>query len=455
MRGRTNYTGGAMPVINGTLEEYEVAEGYVVNKGDFVQFTAQSDLKVVNNMQVYGKVQKMKVSDGIFLLNYNGGSYPNYTRLVYLISFIDGFKILDSIVLQLDNSNDNAATLVEYNGKFYAIQGGDNPCVVEISVIDNKLVMEEKCSASSYPGLCIWRDKLIAITIYDRSSSDTTISYEVFQILSNGDVVEINKGTTSGYRLYEKHFYPCWKAVNGYIYVSGTKYSGSSNSYYGMQMYFYFDYDANTLTYKDGFTGGNDTYNKLLSGFEDCVDDGFLFTVLKGDGTRGVLEVMATDEYMSLVATYYFKKDDPTFLNLLQSGLCKVGDYVVLMYSKYVSSSVSTLTPFVFELLELDKASGYLTKVQELQVTVKDLGIDGYVRLNGFVGYYYENKIYCFCSYYANAQYFFSLITLKLVDGNLLFESAIKIKPYDGSGFALGFSNQNGNAGDVIGVYVP
>ena len=452
MRGRTNYTGGAMPVINGTLEEYEVAEGYVVNKGDFVQFTAQSDLKVINNTNVYGKVQKMKVSDGIFLLNYNGGSYPNYTRLVYLISFIDGFKILDSIVLQGKTSN-NAATLVEYNGKFYAIQGGDNPCVVEISVDDDKLVMEEKCSASLYPGLCVWRDKLISIAILDRSTSDTTVYYEVFQIASNGEVTKINNGTTSGRRLYETNFYPCWKAVNGYIYVSGTKYGGTSNDYYGMQMYFYFDYDTNALTYKDGFTGADSTPNKLLSGFEDCVDDGFLFTVISSSGVYGVLKIMATDPYMSVVAEYNFDKAGNN--GSLNSGLCKVNDYVVLMYSKYVSSASDTLTPFVFELLELDKSSGYLTKVQELQVTVEELGIVNYSSLYGFVGYYYNGKIYCFCSYKTSTQYFFSLITLKLVDGNLLFESAIKIKPYDGSGFALGFSNQNGNAGDVIGVYVP
>lgn len=452
MRGRTNYTGGAMPVINGTLEEYEVAEGHVVNKGDFVQFTAQSDLKVINNTNVYGKVQKMKVSDGIFLLNYNGGSNPNYTRLVYLVSFIEGFKILDSIVLKLNNTYSRDATLVEYNGKFYAIQGGDSPCVVEISVVDNKLVIEEKCSASNYQGLCIWRDKLIAIMVGDPDNFDARISYEVFRIESNGDVVKVNNGTTYGYKVNKSNFYPCWKAVNGYIYASGTY--GSSNSYYAMQMYFYFDYNTNILTYKDGFSG-NTTSNELLSGFEDCVDDGFLFTVINGDGPLGELKIMATNEFMSVVAQYNFDKKHSTNLSLLKSGLCKVNDYVVLMYSRYVSSSSSTLTPFVFELLELDKSSGYLTKVQELQVTVKELGIVDYKNLYGFVGYYYNGKIYCFCSYYAGSQYFFSLITLKLMNGNLLFESAIKIKPYDGSGFALGFSNQNGNAGDVIGVYVP
>lgn len=37
MRGRTNYTGGAVPVINGVLERCEVAPNNTIKKGDFVE----------------------------------------------------------------------------------------------------------------------------------------------------------------------------------------------------------------------------------------------------------------------------------------------------------------------------------------------------------------------------------------------------------------------------------
>ena len=69
MRGRTNYTGGAVPVINGAVVQCEVAPGNTIKKGDFVEVAYRGndgpiDLPILVNW--YNMFQR--ISDNKYLM---------------------------------------------------------------------------------------------------------------------------------------------------------------------------------------------------------------------------------------------------------------------------------------------------------------------------------------------------------------------------------------------------
>lgn len=94
MRGRTNYTGGAKPVINGEIKKYEIAQGSTINKGDFVELSWRHALSPLAGYRS-SSVRYIKLSGGTHIVAVRASS--GYQWTLYAIDFVDRVPVIRSM----------------------------------------------------------------------------------------------------------------------------------------------------------------------------------------------------------------------------------------------------------------------------------------------------------------------------------------------------------------------
>lgn len=95
MRGRTNYTGGAVPVINGEIKNYEVASGSSISKGDFVELIWSYMLKSLVGYRTSAQ-RVIQLSGGAWIVAVRAKS--GYQWTLYAIEFINNVPTVKSSI---------------------------------------------------------------------------------------------------------------------------------------------------------------------------------------------------------------------------------------------------------------------------------------------------------------------------------------------------------------------
>ena len=472
MRGRTNYTGGAMPVINGTLKSYEVAGGYAIKKGDFVQFTALTNADKILGSQVKG-CYKIKISDTLYLCM--GSTGTAYTYVVCLISLENNeFKVLDTETIMSKNYSYSYPNIVECNGRYYVMDTSESK-LYELSVSGNKLTKTPRCTTSvDCPGMTVYNNKIIALGVSysgTSSSSPSRLSYEVYTVSGDGPVTgggskQVNIGTY----IYDDvgDVYP--KVINGYIYMIGAWYGGSSTTHGGSALCFVFDNSSNTISISNDLRVGssNVSYNGLFGGNFDVMEEcGCYFMVSEYASYKSVLTIIRAGTTVTNLGTYRYTASEgaaSSIYPMIYGGLCiPEGKEIALLVHNYYKGTDSESTRnyrIGIQLLNFNKSSCSFTELSKMHLTYESLGIGvsgtgATVYITGSTIMFYNNTFYCMCSIYDNGTSYAVLLTFELFGTNIVFKGLQKIKPYDGLGFSIGFSNQNGTSGDLIDIYVP
>lgn len=98
MRGRTNYTGGAKPVINGDPVNCVVADGATINKGDFVELYGKYKISEMLSFQT-SAIKSAKLGDHLFVLAIRASTKEWTVRIVDTTSGDIEFKAMYSVTL--------------------------------------------------------------------------------------------------------------------------------------------------------------------------------------------------------------------------------------------------------------------------------------------------------------------------------------------------------------------
>ncbi len=121
MRGRTNITGGNV-VVNGELKEFVVADGNIIGKGDFVQY---SYVKNQNNSLFQNSFNRysVQIDETKMLILYKMGTSDTNTTFAAVFDYENNSLIMFSTPLILNNIdiiwNGDHRKVYEENGNLY------------------------------------------------------------------------------------------------------------------------------------------------------------------------------------------------------------------------------------------------------------------------------------------------------------------------------------------------
>ncbi|MCD7724279.1 MAG: hypothetical protein LUI12_01780 [Clostridiales bacterium] len=465
MRGRTNILGNGNIIVNGNLEEYEVADGETVSVGDFVQVTYQSNADYTLFDNDFQKIGIQIENTNCMLIVYQNGTDESvamkagvfeYKKDSHNLELVSEVTVLSCLA--------DVSSIIRCSENLYLIGGRDDTC--SASVVAIKAQQDESETWYLYSS---W------VKVYTNTTTVWKNTMEVFSYGSNDDQF--------GYA-YIYNSAGSSTSTTGYIWIAYNTISITDNGAEAptIEASSPLTHQLNTITY-----GGNSSYpyynSKPMSstGSLFCLEntsDTYVYFISKHDYTYSTdglyyisLKMTATSaasvsetKIASTYSTYYPRK----LSNGIWVGLegTTVGYLTKYLYSG--TTQLSTITwgttnvPLnlrpkdnvvcdiysssgaikldAFEYYPSTTTSTYVsTEVGDVTDTVlsgfMDLGDDIYLALVS-TGY--------FCFYYKDGV---------IAEGYP--ELPNTVKTYDGTSTAIGFAKTGGDSGETIKVYTP
>ena len=177
MRGRTNYTGGAMPVINGEIKNYEIAAGSRINKGDFVELVWEYKLKPLFGYNSSAQ-RVIRLSGGTFIVAIRATT--GYQWTIYAVDIVNGRPVVKN-------------TFVPTIGSGSVLHSED----LQLASLENNRFAYNAVRADDYLGVCTILLKYENETItflskqyyYDGDKYRTNPDYSPIAVCSNKRIV--------------------------------------------------------------------------------------------------------------------------------------------------------------------------------------------------------------------------------------------------------------------------
>lgn len=461
MRGRTNYTGGAMPVINGEIKNYEVAQGSIINKGDFVELIYEYITKTFVGFQTSSQ-RVIKLTNGLFVVALR--AKVGYQWTLYLVDFTDGnvtIKSTRSLAIGTGTINrESDLKMCALDDDYFVVIGVRCDGYIGQGTLLYQVVNEEfnylaqdyhnQDTGSSNPtfcSVCAGSDKRIVTGWYV-----SNVAYYRVLSYANGtlEILKDKVAATGGADYYD---YPAnmlnVPGKNRFVTLQAAT-SGSS-SYYTLcelmednTIYAWAyvnskvnpkDYDTKNVAFID------ETRMMLLSGFEDgssssnkMINSLVLFRV--GTSALSVISTSNTKNFTNV-------QTDNT-----GGALASLGNgYFVTVEGKGLYSTGSKVN--VISLWHLDEFDT-ITLISTTQFK-RDQQYE--IAGNGFI--ITDEDYNCIYVEDDSENATTSYMSFKIVnmDHIVTNEGGVYIKEYVKR--AEGFANQSGVGGDVIEIYVP
>lgn len=134
MRGRTNYTGGAIPVINGEIKNYEIAAGSTISKGDFVELIWEYKLKPLFGYNSSAQ-RVIRLSGGTFIVAVRATT--GYQWTIYAVEIVNGKPVVKN-------------TFVPTIGSGSVLSSED----LQLASLENNRFAYNAVRADNYLGVC-------------------------------------------------------------------------------------------------------------------------------------------------------------------------------------------------------------------------------------------------------------------------------------------------------------
>ena len=459
MRGRTNYTGGAIPVINGEIKDYEIAAGSTINKGDFVELTW--DYTIDTFVGYKSSAQRViKLSSGTYIIAIRASIEYNWN--LYAVDLVDGVPVVKSIFTPtigsgtVKTSEDLQLIALEDNRFAYSGVRSDNYLGVAVVLMKYENGVMSFLSKQYYSD----KDKFSTNPKYSplmKGSNNRLIATwgSYFHVLSYANdtltmlTEEVFSATGIGTSNLSNNFFFSIPGVAD-VFLAGIEHEDTTSgeeTLYVLQ--FGADNTVTSLSYVEDEYGGSkpmpnnfafvtDTLAVMISGYNKGSAYGQYannrFRLYKINDTSVIRLSEVTSEKLNGM---------PSTRNVLQGGgaIAGLGNGFFVMIEGTGTDGVIYLS------------LGYVSELGEVTIKdfieVKDTGFYG-------TGLILVSEDYNCCYIERNVRKNnTSSMKFKIVDMEYisLDEDKVYIKEY--SKRAEGFANQSGIGGDIIEIYVP
>lgn len=434
MRGKTNIPPRKAPAINGDVENFVVANGNTIAKGDFVSYVLNSQSVPFDSrdMEVTYKYEYDEVNHKFFVV-FNLGSGYISTGLVMLLQVING----DLVVLDSKQINPFMCTCIEGTSVYVARPSGNTSAsyievvVDEYSILSDEFVFVQsyatqyvpKASGSGYSrgiiGMAVKKPYVYINTRYgySPSSGNGFNRIETYRGELGDTLTQDNDMTlaTIGYKSYSKLKYYSYVVGNYIIFVT---YIGGTSAY-----------DGSNTTIVDAVNqvvvsnnGGNVVFLTCeMFGTKLCLIEQANEGVRIFDFNNGVLTPLYTGYNTSNRTSFFIGRTGLNkFVVLDRTTPYTTREFEFGETVLYVDNQVNV------GVNGKNGVSQYIFSDYETNVLLSDVGANGVVK-------YYGNET---------------------EQGFVVGTPTNYVKQYDG-GFTVGFAKTGGTAGDTIQVYVP
>ena len=462
MRGRTNYTGGAMPVINGEIKNYEIAAGSTINKGDFVELIWEYMFKPLFGYRSSAQ-RIIKLSGGTFIVAIR--AMTGYQWTIYAVDIVDGKPVVKN-------------TFVPTIGSGSVSTSED----LQLAPLENNRFAYNAVRSDNYLGICTILLKYENETItflskqyyYDKDKLSSNPDYSPIAVCSNKRIV-----STWG------DYYVILSYENDELTILSETYleaTGSNSSYY--VNHYFLSVPSNTKQFLAAYDiGENSSWSYMY--LMELGDDNLVVIKSRGlirYGQKPLPHNMAfiDDKRFLLLSgyansgTYDYQSNKLYLVNTNGSTVSATSEESTKSItgmpsdrSYSVGGAVASLGNGYFVMAE--GLGDYNTSGRKCYFSLGYVDSVGVITIidcvevkngntypwqgNGFI--FVSDDDVCFYVEDDSANMNTSYVAFKIVDKDHIssIEDKVYIKEY--SKRAEGFANQSGVGGDTIEIYVP
>ena len=462
MRGRTNYTGGAMPVINGEIKNYEVASGNTINKGDFVELIWEYLFKPLVGYRSSAQ-RVIRLTGGTYIVAIR--AYTGYQWTLYAVDIEDGKPVIKATFVPTIGSGsvstveDLQLAALEDNRFAYNAARSDNylgVCTILLKYEDETITFlskqyyydKDKLSSNpDYTPIAVCSNKRIVSTwdVYY-----VILSYENDELVLLTETM--NKASGSNSSSYKNHYFLSVPDNKNQFLATYDIGENSSWSYiYLMELA-----DDNSVTIK---SRGLVTYGQKPLYHNMAYIDDKRFLILTGYANSGQYDYQTNKLYLmntngsSVSATSY--ESTKTITGMPSDRVYSVGGAIASLGDGYFVMAEG-LGDYNTSGRKCYFSLGYVDSFGTITildcVEVKDGNYFSW-QGNGFI--FVGDDDVCFYVEDDSNNTNTSYVAFKIVNKDHIssLEDKVYIKEY--SKRAEGFANQSGVAGDTIEIYVP
>lgn len=472
MRGRTNIPPRTNVIINGDLNDFVVANNSSIDIGDFVEIERTKGYQAIGDTVLNFAVH-VDVSDTLKVVSYTNTTSTTYDFKISLIDVSTGTaRFLDTYDFVRSNARTNGGvdyairstsvivlddgSIVCGTSRFYS---GD-PLVVRLKIVDNKLVVSEKLTATN------------SIKGVDNGSL-VKLSGNRFALVCGLRIVVFTYTSTS--MTYAKDITASAYTFNKYAsaFAGATSdgriilmtYNGDDAEY--QQSYFFellkLDTSNNLslLGYVD--TDWNksltDSYSYAIQYAMPLANDGVIVFSRKyiGSGsaskTHSLMSILfdASNIYMGTTTTFgnIFRDVYPSVTSLTEE-YCRM----YRIANNTFVTAVQTGATYMYGIVNVD-STGFSLLTNALTF-IRQANVLTYP-VTDMVVLFSDDYLYLIGRGYVNSNASLNQLKLKYTPSDNYIEvgeDTVYVRKYTG-GKAIGFAKTGGNAGQIVKIYTP